>query len=61
MEVLNVKIVQPKKQKASASYTLKSFKENNRKLEELGLIDKETRKKLDEEQKKAMLNWIETL
>lgn len=50
-----------KKQKASASYTLKSFKENNRKLEELGLITKETKEHLDQLQKKAVEKWIETL
>lgn len=48
----------PKKQKASASYTLRAFAENIRKLKELDLIEDADVKSLKALHKKAVEKWV---
>lgn len=52
------KIAEKKKQRPSASYTLRSFNENIKKLSELDLITNEEAKKMEEVYTSATTVWI---
>lgn len=47
-----------KKQVISASYTIRAFGENIKRLTELGLIDETERKEVDNMQNKIISKWI---
>ncbi len=59
VEVVGAEEVVVKKQKVSVTYTLKAFRKNIEKLNEMGLIDKEEVKMLDKIREKIIRKWTE--